>query len=364
MRIGEDLMMIRPLKVYSKPSSLINLFTLTVVQEKRILDLSNPEDLKRLNNGLRFVDPNPQQFTLSELPKFRTSLSFDVPKDRHEMKNRLNNGENLTVPTFLANENDWLEVDIQMFQFNSRKFTNYTADEEPNSYPSIRLSMWKKEWNELFSDDDEDKKVSKLPISESFLRDNNTGLIDLNLIEDSDILATIKNTSSLPVSLDITLQLSLADKLNQNANLEFEVRSRLLCSRLRPEEFELVLHYTDLITGLFKGKKSNEFESNNYITECVFNWIAGNPINFEEKGILDFVLFLAEIHELYEDNEFVKHLINSTLRDKRVIEHLKSALENLYWFEFEKISDVIRVNPEVLEEFMSLGYNPKTINFN
>jgi len=49
------------------------------------------------------------------------------------------------------------------------------------------------------------------------------------------------------------------------------------------------------------------------------------------------------------------------LQDKRVIDQLKWSLENLYWLEFETISDVIEVNPDALEEFMSLGYNTNVI---
>ncbi len=169
-----------------------------------------------------------------------------VPRDKHETKDRLINGRGLRVPSIWVHEDNFLDTDIKMFQIYSVQFTEYKA-EQPNFYPSIRLSQWKKEWNNLFDSDvdGEDKKISELTVKPDFLRDVGSSLIDVSLIEESDILATIKNTSSLPVCLDIAHQLSSMNKLNQNSELKFAIQSRLLISKLRPEDFEEVLKHMD-----------------------------------------------------------------------------------------------------------------------
>jgi len=67
------------------------------------------------------------------------------------------------------------------------------------------------------------------------------------------------------------------NKLNQNSELKFAIQSRLLISKLRPEDFEEVLKHMDLIAQLFKDKNNDDFANTRYATEYVFRLDCRKP---------------------------------------------------------------------------------------
>jgi hypothetical protein len=295
------------------PTCVFNLTSLTTVREERLYDLRKEQDTTEVDKTMSILNEHPQPSLATRSKKLVVFPRLNVPKNKHEIKDRILNGSNLKLSDDMVNVDRLMTEDIKNFiDLVGNEFTD--VSDESRSYPSVQFLMWVKEWNEM----SEDCLYEDIPQ----LDEEEDGLIDISLIEPESYAVVFHSVGDILVALDVALQMMDFDLVD---DYRFEIQKMLTQCVLRPQDFKHVMKFIDVIEFYFDEQV--DVVTQNPITAVVYNWMIGeNFTPLHKHDVKQLLNFLGMIYSMDKEDEFVSSLIQKVFKDENIISKTRDVL--------------------------------------